>query len=177
MAKNDGDQRVLATAQHIVRTLGKNDEATEDMIRILSNFDDRFSSMNKLINENQDPATSSITSALKNMEEILKQSEEIIMMWENKNTMIWDNQPQEADSYVNAVDQLYTLTIAPRTDKSLRNRAQHALDIAISRLKEEFRYVLVMNSEAVDGGWLLSCMNESGHSNEQDDLSGLTIDS
>ncbi len=43
----DGKERVLITAQQIVRSLGTTDTAmTDDMLQILSNFDHRFSSMN-----------------------------------------------------------------------------------------------------------------------------------
>ncbi len=43
----DGEERVLITAQQIVRSLGTTDTAmTDDMLQILSNFDHRFSSMN-----------------------------------------------------------------------------------------------------------------------------------
>jgi hypothetical protein len=43
----DGEERVLITAQQIVRSLGTTYIAmTDDMLQILSNFDHRFSSMN-----------------------------------------------------------------------------------------------------------------------------------
>jgi exocyst complex protein 7 len=46
MATN-GEERVLITAQQIVRSLGTTDTVmTDDMLQILSNFDHRFSSMN-----------------------------------------------------------------------------------------------------------------------------------
>lgn len=47
MEAPDGEARVLATAQHIVKSLGTTDTAmTDDMLHILSKFDHRFSSMN-----------------------------------------------------------------------------------------------------------------------------------
>jgi len=43
----DGEERILITAQQIMRSLGTTDTAmTDDMLQILSNFDHRFSSMN-----------------------------------------------------------------------------------------------------------------------------------
>ncbi|KAH8958107.1 hypothetical protein BDL97_06G005700 [Sphagnum fallax] len=43
----DGEERVLITTQHIVRSLGTTNTAmTDDMLQILSNFDHKFSSMN-----------------------------------------------------------------------------------------------------------------------------------
>ena len=158
MAKNDGDQRVLATAQHIVRTLGKNEQLTEDMIRILSTFDDRFSNMTGFKIENHE---SSISLALKKMEETVGKAEEIIVRWENNvlqnGMMIWDvlSDPQEADAYVKIVDELYSLMRNPWANKELMARAQHVLEIAAPRLKEEFRCMLVMNSESVDADWLM----------------------
>jgi hypothetical protein len=43
----DGEERILTTAQQIVRSLGTIDiTMIDDMLQILSNFDHRFSSMN-----------------------------------------------------------------------------------------------------------------------------------
>jgi hypothetical protein len=43
----DGEERILITAQQIMRSLGTTDTAmTDDMLQILSNFDHRFFSMN-----------------------------------------------------------------------------------------------------------------------------------
>jgi hypothetical protein len=39
------DEKVRLTAQHIVRTLATSKNAADDMIRILSGFDDRFSDL------------------------------------------------------------------------------------------------------------------------------------
>jgi len=43
----NGEERILITAEQIVRSLGTTNTAmTDDMLQILSNFDQRFSNMN-----------------------------------------------------------------------------------------------------------------------------------
>eukprot|EP00250_Pteridium_aquilinum_P007467 c17177_g1_i1 orf=864-2834(+) len=175
MANNDGDQRVLATAQHIVRTLGKNEHMTEDMLRILSNFDDRFSNMNEFIQEPRGAVGSSVSAFLQKMGERLDFAEETIGRWSSDASMVWDSQPQEIVSYVKAIDEVQSLMgplSGPWADKGMLDRAHRILEVAVLRLKEEFRYILVMNSEAVDVDWLLSCASESSmplnHGSEED---------
>ena len=39
----DGEEKLLATVQHIVQTLGSSDTMTEDILKVFSNYDGRFS--------------------------------------------------------------------------------------------------------------------------------------
>ncbi|KAH7306903.1 hypothetical protein KP509_22G036600 [Ceratopteris richardii] len=168
MANNDGDKRVLATAQHIVRTLGKNEHMTEDMIRILSNFDDRFSNMNELTKEPRGPPASSVSAIIQKMGERLNVAEEVIMRRTSDVRLIWDGHPDDAVVYLRAVDDLQSLMgplSSPWSDKAMLDRAHHVLQVAAQRLIEEFNVMLVTNSEAVDTEWLSYCENEpSAHS-------------
>lgn len=177
MATNDGDDRVIATAQHIVRSLGKNENMTEDMVRILSNFDDRFSNMDELIQE---------TKAIKKVNESLDHAEETIMRWDAsvskaaRQTMIWDCHPEEAAFYLNAVDDVQSLMGALSTawsDRVLLDRAQNILQAAIARLTEEFRHMLEVHSETVDLDWLLASAGDSlssANGEGEDDYAGAT---
>lgn len=163
MANNDGDQRVRATAQHIVRTLGQNEHMTEDMLRILSNFDDRFSNMNDFVQEPRGPSASSVSAIIQKMGERLNFAEEVIRRRSSDATMIWDSPPQDALNYVKAIDDVLSLMgplSGPWNEKAMLDRAHRVLEIAAVRLKDEFNHVLVTNSEAVDVDWLLSCASE-----------------
>lgn len=151
---------MLATAQHIVRTLGKNENMTEDMLRILSNFDDRFSNMNEFIQEPRGP----VSALLQKVGERLDFAEETIMRRSSDPSMIWDGQPQEILAYIKAIDDVQSLIgplSGPWSEKALLDRARRILEAAVLRLKEEFRHMLVTNSEAVDYEWVLSCASES----------------
>ncbi|MCO5550740.1 hypothetical protein L7F22_004270 [Adiantum nelumboides] len=163
MANNDGDQRVVATAQHIVRTLGKNEHMTEDMLRIFSNFDDRFSNMNDFASEARGPSPSSVSALIQKMGERLNSAEEVIRMRTSDATMIWDSPPQDAAKYIKAIDDVLSLMVplsGPWSEKPILDRAHRVLEVAAGRLKEEFNHLLVTNSEAVDVDWLLSCASE-----------------
>lgn len=35
----DGEEKLLATVQHIVKTLGRTDTMTEDILKVFSNYD------------------------------------------------------------------------------------------------------------------------------------------
>jgi len=39
----DGEEKLLATVQHIVQTLGSSDTMTEDILKVFSNYDGRLS--------------------------------------------------------------------------------------------------------------------------------------
>lgn len=154
-----------ATAQHIVRTLGnRNEHMTEDMLRILSNFDDRLSNMNEFIQEPRGSVAPSVSALLQSMKERLDLAEDIIIRRNSDPSMIWDGHQQEILAYVKAVDDVQGLLAplgGPWSEKALLDRAQRVLEVAVRRLKEEFRYMLVTNSEAVDVDWVLSCATES----------------
>lgn len=170
MATNNGDERVLATAQHIVEALGKNENMTEDMLRILSNFDDRFSNMNEFIQDSRHRSVPPKASAIKKVQESLDLAEETILRWDmsssegTRKAMIWDGNHEEAIFFLKAVDEVQSLMgvlTAPWVDRPLLDRAQQILQVAMIRLKEEFRHMLVVNSEPVDPDWLLASQSES----------------
>eukprot|EP01018_Ginkgo_biloba_P014354 Gb_10562 [translate_table: standard] len=158
MAAIEGDERVLATAQHIVRSLGTTENMTKDMLRILSNFDNRFSSMSEsLANDSSAAAGSAI-------EERLDFAEEMVLRWDMssseaaRQSMIWEGPPDEAASYLQAVDEVQQLTESlvslslteNKSGNEILDRAQSVLQIAMARLEEEFRNILVQQSETFE---------------------------
>ncbi|KAH6554972.1 hypothetical protein KP509_1Z292500 [Ceratopteris richardii] len=114
---------------------------TEDMIRILSNFQD----------------ASSVSAIIQKMGERLNVAEEAIMRRSSDVRLIWDGHPDDALIYLRAVDDLQSLMgplSSPWSDKAMLDRAHH-----------EFNVMLVTNSESVDTEWLSYCENEpSAHS-------------
>jgi hypothetical protein len=56
----DGEEKLLATVQHIVQTLGSSDTMTEDILRVFSNYDGRLS-LDKLYAD-ADPCRNSAAS-------------------------------------------------------------------------------------------------------------------
>ncbi len=202
MASPDGEQRVLMTAEHIVRSLGTTDTMTDDMLQILSKFDHRFSIMHdkkKKKSEStssqdsdeaaaedqqqQQPRRSSssssnsrrpsnvsrnttVGSAMAN-ESSLDHAEDVIRRWDMRYSeqarqqMIFECPEEEASTYLEAVDEvqkvLDSLSVVqqqqnsrdPETTTTLE-RAHNLIELAMGRLQEEFRHLLVKNSRSVE---------------------------
>lgn len=159
----EGDERVIATAQQIVRSLATTETMTKDMLRILSNFDNRFSSMTERLGND----------AGSDIEERLAAAEEVVLRWDAsssevaRQSMIWEGPPDEAASYLQAVDEVQRLTesleglsLAENDNDDSNNndingsqlldRAQNVLQIAMARLEDEFHNILVQQSEIFD---------------------------
>jgi exocyst complex protein 7 len=203
MASPDGEQRVLMTAERIVRSLGTTDTMTDDMLQILSKFDHRFSIMHDKkkksestssqdsdeaaaeYQQQQQPRRSSssssnsrrpsnvsrnttVGSAMAN-ESSLDHAEDVIGRWDvryseqARQQMIFECPEEEASTYLEAVDEvqkvLDSLSVVQQQQNSrdpettittTLERAQNLIELAMGRLQEEFRHLLVKNSRSVE---------------------------
>ncbi|KAH8973561.1 hypothetical protein BDL97_01G053900 [Sphagnum fallax] len=133
----DGEERVLVTAQQIVRSLGTTDTAmTDDMFQILSKFDHRFSNMNgkskKLEwstsqevdatatdedlqqSKSSRPSSRGVGSS-KMIESRLDHAEDVVVRWHMgyseraKQQRIFECPEEEASTYLEAVDEVQNL--------------------------------------------------------------------
>ncbi|XP_031477275.1 exocyst complex component EXO70B1-like [Nymphaea colorata] len=148
MAAAEGDERVIATAQQIVKSLGTTKNVTKDMIMILSSFDNRLSTMTELLGG----------SSTGEMEERLEVAEAKIMHWDSnssagRHSSLWGDLSDEAEDFLGAVDEVAGLTeslgklsLASDDERELLERAQFALQIAMDRLEDEFQQVLIRNT-------------------------------
>nr|XP_043618226.1 exocyst complex component EXO70B1 [Erigeron canadensis] len=136
----EGQDRVLATAQQIVKSLNVNNKATEDMILILSSFDNRLSNITDLIGDEE----SGFTSA-----------EKVILRQDSANL------GDDTDEYLSAVDAIIKLTETLNIESSHNNnnntekidiidRAENALQLAMSKLEDEFLHLLIKSSVSLD---------------------------
>lgn len=182
MAATDGNERVIATAQHIVRTLGANQGMTEDMLLILSKFDGRFSNMNERLRRNSESDVSgSPTMELRSMESF-KTAAECVLRWNvatsetARKCMIWDCRRDEAAAYLDSVDALQDLMRSlsvSRRDGMAFDRAQNLLQLAMGRLEEEFRDLLLTHSASADPEWILeSFLGASSQATSREVASG-----
>ncbi|CAN6585561.1 unnamed protein product [Malus baccata var. baccata] len=142
-----GEDRVLATAQQIVKSLNTPKEVREDMLLIFSSFDNRLSNITNLINGEDSKAD----------EDRFGEAEKVIFRWESKseahrNSVPWEESPVEAGEYLAAVDEILTLLegLSVRSDNELVDRAENALQIAMTRLEDEFRHILIRNTVPFD---------------------------
>ncbi|GLU12723.1 hypothetical protein SLE2022_293820 [Rubroshorea leprosula] len=143
-----GEDRVLATAQQIVNSLNTPKEVREDMLLILSSFDNRLSHITDLVKDESNTAQGRLDAA-----------EKFILRWETSSSgssrhhsLPWEEAPEEVDEYFSAIDDILRsvgdLTI--RSDNEIMDRAETAIQMAMSRLEDEFRHILISNTVPLD---------------------------
>ncbi|KAK9272455.1 hypothetical protein L1049_002828 [Liquidambar formosana] len=143
----EGEENLIAAAQHIVKALGTKKNLTDDVRKILADLGTQLSSMST-VNETKDEGVSEI-------EERLNLVQEKVMNWETDQSMIWDCGPEEAFEYVNTVEEARKLTESLETlyldeggeGNKLLRRAHDVLQMAMARLEEEFRHMLIQNRQ------------------------------
>ncbi|XP_010929780.1 exocyst complex component EXO70B1-like [Elaeis guineensis] len=193
-ARVDGQEKVIATAQHIVKSLATSKNAAEDMIRILSGFDNRLSVMNEDLfprapHDSSASAGSAGDAEPSEVEARLDAAEKVILRWDPSScdSLLWEASPEEIAEFLAAVDEVISFAADPQPSPSsspsaaagdLRLRAESALQIAMFRLEEEFRYLMIQNTVPLNADGLygsirrlsLSFASDSGENIE--DLEG-----
>ncbi|KAK9104159.1 hypothetical protein Scep_021003 [Stephania cephalantha] len=170
----------MAAAQRIVRSLGTSKNVTEDMILILSNFDNRLSTITDLLSTTSAAGAGGGggggDAAKCQREEELESSEKIVLRFESQNqqSFPWEESPEEVSEYLCAVDNIIRLT----EDMAVMERAESVLQIAMSRLEDEFRHVLIRNTVPLDAGQLYGSIRRyslsfaSNDGNDRDSIDG-----
>ncbi|KAI3785858.1 hypothetical protein L1987_44984 [Smallanthus sonchifolius] len=143
----EGQDRVLATAQQIVKSLNINTKATEDMILILSSFDNRLSNITDLMDGGADG---------EEIDQRFETAEKVILRHDS-------GDPGEASSrnsssfaaeYLEAVDIIIKLTedlnLQSDCDSEIIDRAENALQLAMAKLEDEFLHILIRNTAPLD---------------------------
>lgn len=147
------EERVLATAQQIVKNLGTSSDMKEDMIFILSNFDNRFSNITDLFSSSRGDR----------LEGRLDAAEKVISQWGCSSTLgsardfiPWEDSPDVAAEYLAAVDDVILITEEAEGDQGSAelDRADRVLQMAMDRLEDEFRHFLVQNTVPLDAARL-----------------------
>ncbi|XP_059670433.1 exocyst complex component EXO70E2 [Cornus florida] len=144
----EGEENLIAAAQHLVQALETNKNLTNDTRKILADLGTQLSSMSK-VKESKDE------EGFGEIEERLNVVQDKVMNWEADQSMIWDSGPEEAYEYVKAVDEIRKLTESLESlrlskdseENELLRRAHDVLQTAMARLEEEFRHLLVQNRQ------------------------------
>lgn len=134
-----GEDRVLATAQQIVKSLNTPKEVREDMLLIFSSFDNRLSNIGDLVNGDSSRGANRFDSA-----------EKVILRFDSNSG--WEDSPDEVAEYLDAVDEILRLVddMSIRSDNEIMDRAESAIQVAMSRLEDEFRHMLIRNTIPLD---------------------------
>lgn len=155
----EGQDRVLAAAQQIVKSLNINKNATEDMILILSSFDNRLSNITDLMSTGGGKAPDADADANDyKIDAQFEAAEKVILRWDSnggessRHSLPWEDSPDEAAEYLAAVDEILQLTedFSFQSDGEIMDRAENALQLAMSRLEDEFRHILIRNTVPLD---------------------------
>jgi exocyst complex component 7 len=109
----DGQEKVIAAAQHIVKSLATSKNAADDMIRILSGFDHRLSSLypDSSTSGDMDPTSSlppsdSYEAKLSQLEE----AEKVVMRWDSSDSLLFESSSDVISLYFSAVDNLIDIS-------------------------------------------------------------------
>ncbi|KAL9247519.1 hypothetical protein vseg_020945 [Gypsophila vaccaria] len=142
----EGEDRVLATAQHILNSLGTSKDVTDDMLLILSSFDHRLSSISS--------HPSSLLHRLSSAEStVLRLSD----------TLLFDS-PLDSSSFLSAVDTLLSLTSSSSSSSGdILRRADSSLHSAISKLQDELRRLILSHTLPLDADSLFSSISRATH--------------
>jgi len=143
-----GEDRVLATAQQIVKSLNTPKEVREDMLLIFSSFDNRLSNISNLINGEDSKAEDDRFDA----------AEKVILRWDSnsvegsRRSLNLEEPQVEVHEYLLAVDEILNRMdeLSVRSDTEIVDRAETAIQVAMSRLEDEFRHIMIQNTVPLD---------------------------
>ncbi|OIW17770.1 hypothetical protein TanjilG_06455 [Lupinus angustifolius] len=158
-----GEDRVLATAQQIMKSLNTPKDVREDMLLIFSNFDNRLSGISDLIKGEES-----------NNDDLqrFQAAEKVILRWDPSlstrhfNSLL--DSKNDAVDYFSALDEIVNfmekLSVAPppscaeRSGQVMVERAENAIQLAMSRLEDELRHALIRNTVPLDAERLRGSM-------------------
>ncbi|KAK6129138.1 hypothetical protein DH2020_037116 [Rehmannia glutinosa] len=147
---------LIAAVQHIVKALKLKKNLTDDSRKILANLGSQLINISRVDETRNEEHEEN--EGLIEIEHQLDSIQDKVMNWEKDQSMIWDCGPEEAYEYLKAVDETRKLiemleNKSPNnsnSDGSLLRRAHDVLQTAMSRLEEEFRYLLVQNRQSFE---------------------------
>ncbi|XP_030551784.1 exocyst complex component EXO70B1 [Rhodamnia argentea] len=160
MAEN-GEEKLLAVARHIAKTLGRDESMADDILQIFSNFDGRFS-RDKLSPSEKAAAAAVAAADADNprayaaLDRALNELERQISHFVTSDNPIWAD-AADASAFLDAVDELIAAvrdwTSASATDKAVLaclGRAEDLMQQAMFRLEDEFRSLMEVGGESFE---------------------------
>ncbi|KAJ8557204.1 hypothetical protein K7X08_002829 [Anisodus acutangulus] len=153
------EEKLIAAAQQIVKALKNKKELTHDARKILADLGSQLSSITKVDEQKEHDklcgTENTIEKKFSELEEQLNIVQNKVMIWEVDQSLIWDCGQEYTDDYLRSVDEariliehLESLNV-DRDSKGgeLLFRAHEVLQIAMNRLEEEFKHLLVQNKQ------------------------------
>lgn len=179
------EDRVLATAQQIVKSLNTPKDVREDMLLIFSSFDNRLSNIKSVMTkEEKDECDAALAR--------LEAAEMLIHRWDSggndssrhsssssgnhhRNSFLslsFEESPEEASEFLSAVDEILCLLedFSLENKPELVDRADSALQLAMSQLEDEFRHILIRNIVPLDADRLYGSIRRTALSFADGDI-------
>lgn len=149
MAEN-GEEKLLAVARHIAKTLGHNDDMADDILQIFSNFDGRFSreKLSEKMTEGDPRTCAALEHTLKTLHRQISQHME-------SDHPIWADSV-ESSAFLDAIDELiatireWNQMAGEKTVSACLVQAEDLLQQAMFRLEDEFRSLIERGGEAFE---------------------------
>ena len=157
-----GDDKVLAAAQHIVKSLATSKNAADDMIRILSGFDHRLSSITSDLFPSPSPAPADSDPEASPDQEApdaaaslaaFDAAEQLIHLWDTTpEALVFEAPEDDAAHYLAAVDVAVDHLAA--SSPAVSGRAGVAVQLAMARLEDELRHLMLRHAVPLDASGL-----------------------
>lgn len=149
MAEN-GEEKLIAVARHIAKTLGHTDNnMADDILQIFSNFDGRL--REKLTEKLTDDDPRSCVA----LDQTLKSLDRQISQYVTADHPIWSDSA-DASTFLDTVDELVTLIrewtpmAAEKAVTACLDRAEDLLQQSMFRLEDEFKSLMERGGESFD---------------------------
>ncbi|CAI9754185.1 unnamed protein product [Fraxinus pennsylvanica] len=147
------EEELVAAAKKIMKPLEMKKNLTDDSKKILSNLCMQLCDITRE-KEQKDEGVKE-NDGLNEIEQQLDLIQDKVLSWERDQAIIWDCGPEEAYEYLKAVDKARKLTESLERlslnngseDTTLLRRAHDVLQMAMARLEEEFKHLLVQNRQ------------------------------
>ncbi|KAK9124637.1 hypothetical protein Sjap_014239 [Stephania japonica] len=164
---NSGEDKLIAVARHIAKTLGRTETMTDDILQIFSTFDGRFS-REKL----SDKVDADDPTAYAAFENALKSLDRRISHYVSSDHPIWYDSSDSA-AFLDAIDELVATVrdwdhmSGDKPVAACLDRAEDLLQQAMFRLEDEFRLLIERSGEAFD----LNQLNHHHHHHHKNNYS------
>ncbi|KAM0839069.1 hypothetical protein ACQ4PT_060556 [Festuca glaucescens] len=158
-----GNDKVLAAAQHIVKSLATSKNAADDMIRILSGFDHRLSTITSDLFPSPSPSHSHSQSHSRSPSDpdtdpaslaAFDAAEQLIHLWDTTpEALVFEAPEEDAAHYLAAVDAAVD-HLAAGGPAAASGRAGVAVQLAMARLEDELRHLMLRHAVPLDASGL-----------------------
>ncbi|CAM0904928.1 unnamed protein product [Alopecurus aequalis] len=157
-----GNDKVLAAAQHIVKSLATSKNAADDMIRILSGFDHRLSTITSDLfpspspshSHSRSPSDADPSEADPTSLAAFDAAEQLIHLWDTTpEALVFEAPEDDAAHYLAAVD-VAVDHLAAGGPAAASGRAGVAVQLAMARLEDELRHLMLRHAVPLDASGL-----------------------